>query len=108
MATVRALHILSGDLAMRKRSLEPIKSLIYGLRRYDLERCVALASSSNEEEGAPKEKVLGFMSHKAKIYLVRPRSLLRRYVELTAVKIQGGRTRSYGLYPILRRPLHDP
>ncbi|KAI5836040.1 hypothetical protein K523DRAFT_289833 [Schizophyllum commune Tattone D] len=44
MSTVRSLHILSGDLAMHKRTLEPIKNLIYGLRRYDLERCLAIAN----------------------------------------------------------------
>lgn len=59
------MHILSGDLALRKRSLEPIKALIFGLRRYDLDRCAALSEDS-------KEKAVGFMSHKAKIYLVRP------------------------------------
>ncbi|KAJ7093114.1 hypothetical protein C8R44DRAFT_398562 [Mycena epipterygia] len=42
MATVRSLHILSGDLVMHKRTLEPIKSMIYGLRRYDQDRCAAL------------------------------------------------------------------
>ncbi|KAF8185011.1 hypothetical protein K438DRAFT_1837261 [Mycena galopus ATCC 62051] len=42
MSTVRSLHILSGDLIMHKRTLEPIKSMIYGLRRYDQDRCAAL------------------------------------------------------------------
>ncbi|KZW00478.1 hypothetical protein EXIGLDRAFT_830641 [Exidia glandulosa HHB12029] len=62
MTAVRSLHILSGDLAMRKRSLEPIKSLVFGLRRYDLDRSAALTED-------PKEPPVGFMSHKAKIYL---------------------------------------
>jgi len=61
---VRALHILSGDLSQRKRSLEPMKTLIFGLRRYDLDRCVALAQSEGDAA-----KVKGFMSHKAKVYL---------------------------------------
>ena len=43
-ADTRSVHILSGDLAMHKRTLEPIKNLIYGLRRYDLERCLAIAN----------------------------------------------------------------
>ena len=60
------VHILSGDLTLHKRTLEPIKTLVYGLRRYDVDRCAALLSSAGEE---PKEKVQGFMSHKAKIYL---------------------------------------
>lgn len=73
MATVRSLHILSGDLALRKRSLEPIKSLIYGLRRYDSDRCDALESSAMEygqnEPRKSRSAGTGFMSHKAKIYL---------------------------------------
>ncbi|KAJ7849060.1 hypothetical protein B0H14DRAFT_3086036 [Mycena olivaceomarginata] len=40
MSTVRSLHILSGDLIMHKRTLEPIKSMLYGLRRYDQDRYV--------------------------------------------------------------------
>ncbi|TRM66241.1 hypothetical protein BD626DRAFT_566865 [Schizophyllum amplum] len=44
MSTVRSLHIISGDLAMHKRTLEPIKHLIFGLRRYDHERCIAVAN----------------------------------------------------------------
>ncbi|KAH7099866.1 hypothetical protein BKA62DRAFT_640541 [Auriculariales sp. MPI-PUGE-AT-0066] len=84
---VRALHILEGDLAMRKRTLEPLRSVVYGLRRYDLDRCTALASSAMVDDdgeetvteddylmngnGKKKKKkvVLGFMSHKAKVYL---------------------------------------
>jgi len=65
MKSVRQLHILSGDLTLHKRTLDPIKTLVYGLRRYDVDRCAALISSS----GADVDKVQGFMSHKAKIYL---------------------------------------
>ncbi|EIW87253.1 hypothetical protein CONPUDRAFT_161839 [Coniophora puteana RWD-64-598 SS2] len=43
MDVIRRLHILSGDLSLYKRTLEPLRSVIYGLRRYDLERCIALA-----------------------------------------------------------------
>ncbi|KAJ7929342.1 magnesium transporter [Mycena leptocephala] len=42
MSTVRSLHILSGDLIMHKRTLEPIKTMLYGLRRYDQDRCAAM------------------------------------------------------------------
>lgn len=42
-----------------------------GLRRYDLDRSVALVED-------PKEKPVGFMSHKAKIYLVRSMSTVSR------------------------------
>ncbi|PPR02708.1 hypothetical protein CVT26_009811 [Gymnopilus dilepis] len=45
MRSVRSLHILSGDLILHKRTLEPIRTMVYGLRRYDLERCRALADN---------------------------------------------------------------
>ncbi|KAI6031228.1 hypothetical protein PISMIDRAFT_88428 [Pisolithus microcarpus 441] len=61
---ISRLHILSGDLALHKRTMEPLKMVIYGLRRYDEDRCAALA-----EPGDRETKVQGFMSHKAKIYL---------------------------------------
>ncbi|KAI0042588.1 hypothetical protein FA95DRAFT_1610080 [Auriscalpium vulgare] len=63
--TVRDLHILSGDLILHKRTLGPIKTLVYGLRRYDVDRCAALVDTKNGED----EKVVGYMSHKSKIYL---------------------------------------
>lgn len=52
---------------MHKRALEPIKTVIYGLRRYDLDRAAALVDLSTMPAGY---KVQGFMSHKAIIYLV--------------------------------------
>ncbi|RPD82705.1 hypothetical protein L226DRAFT_476045 [Lentinus tigrinus ALCF2SS1-7] len=64
MKTVRRLHILQGDLILHKRTLEPIKTVIYGLRRYDLDRVLAL-----KEYVKADEKVEGYMSHKSKIYL---------------------------------------
>lgn len=57
---------MSGDLTLHKRTLEPIKTLVYGLRRYDVDRCAALINSEGREFSG---KVEGFMSHKAKIYL---------------------------------------
>ncbi|KAL6307808.1 hypothetical protein BKA93DRAFT_877843 [Sparassis latifolia] len=62
--TVRRLHILQGDLILHKRTLEPIKTVIYGLRRYDDDRAAALL-----ERVDPHMKIEGYMSHKAKIYL---------------------------------------
>ncbi|KAF9011264.1 magnesium transporter [Cyathus striatus] len=67
MKTVRNLHILSGDLILHKRTMEPIKTLLYGLRRYDVDRCAALIDTSDPANA--EVKVVGFMSHKAKIYL---------------------------------------
>ncbi|KAH9923673.1 uncharacterized protein B0H18DRAFT_878449 [Fomitopsis serialis] len=64
METVRRLHILQGDLILHKRTLEPIKTVIYGLRRYDDDRVAALT-----EKVDPSMKIQGYMSHKAKIYL---------------------------------------
>ncbi|KAG8941457.1 hypothetical protein FRC03_004503 [Tulasnella sp. 419] len=67
MKTVRYLHIASGDLTMHKRTLSPLKSLIYGLRRYDLDRCIAQANA--QTPGFDERQVTGFISHKAKVYL---------------------------------------
>lgn len=58
-----AVHILSEDLILHKRTLGPIKTLVYGLRRYDVDRCAALI------EGGSTEPVTGYMSHKSNIYL---------------------------------------
>jgi Mg2+ and Co2+ transporter CorA len=69
IATVRNLHILSGDLILHKRTLEPIRTVIYGLRRYDDDRVAALIDTTAEENKGVK--VRGFMSPKSKIYLVR-------------------------------------
>jgi hypothetical protein len=69
ITTVRNLHILSGDLILHKRTLEPIRTVIYGLRRYDDDRAAALIDTTAEEN--QNVKIRGFMSHKSKIYLVR-------------------------------------
>ena len=61
---VSAVHILQGDLILHKRTLEPIKTVIYGLRRYDVDRVAALSETLD-----PSVKVQGYMSHKSKIYL---------------------------------------
>ncbi|KAF7359898.1 Magnesium-like protein [Mycena venus] len=65
--TVRNLHILSADLILQRRTLAPIKTLIYGLRRYDIDRAAALmdVSALNHKD----LKVAGFMSPKSIIYL---------------------------------------
>ncbi|KZT39500.1 hypothetical protein SISSUDRAFT_1020114 [Sistotremastrum suecicum HHB10207 ss-3] len=68
MAVVRHLHIISGDLILHKRSMEPLKALIYGLRRYDLDRCIAIFDSL-ESGHTDKREVKGYMSNKAKVYL---------------------------------------
>ncbi|KAJ6468376.1 magnesium transporter [Mycena sanguinolenta] len=67
ITTVRNLHILSGDLILHKRTLEPIRTVIYGLRRYDDDRAAALIDMTAEEN--KDIKVRGFMSPKSKIYL---------------------------------------
>lgn len=60
------VHTMSGDLTLHKRTLEPIKTLVYGLRRYDVDRCAALIESQGN---GTTTKVAGYMSHKSKIYL---------------------------------------
>ena len=61
---------MSGDLILHKRTLEPVKQLVYGLRRYDLDRCAALieVDDIDPETGKPP-KVEGFMTMKANVYL---------------------------------------
>lgn len=60
------MHVLSGDLILHKRTLGPVQTVIYGLRRYDVDRCAALVDTTDAD--API-KVVGYMSHKSKIYL---------------------------------------
>lgn len=60
------VHILSGDLILHKRTLGPVQTVIYGLRRYDVDRCAALVDTTDPNESV---KVVGYMSHKSKIYL---------------------------------------
>ncbi|KAJ7264061.1 hypothetical protein B0H12DRAFT_1102743 [Mycena haematopus] len=64
--TVRHLHILSADLILHRRTLAPIKTVVYGLRRYDTDRAAALIDVSASVKGL---KVAGYMSHKSLIYL---------------------------------------
>jgi len=54
---------------MHKRTLTPVKSLVYGLRRYDLDRCQAMVGSYNPEADVASAK--GYMTHTSKVYLVR-------------------------------------
>jgi hypothetical protein len=65
---VRNLHILSADLILHRRTLAPIKTVVYGLRRYNIDRAAALVDASAKTRGT---KVAGFMSHKSIVYLVR-------------------------------------
>ncbi|KAF7325631.1 CorA-like protein [Mycena kentingensis (nom. inval.)] len=64
METVRQLHILSADLMLHRRTLEPIKTVVYGLRRFDVDRVAALLENPDKDT-----KVVGFMSRKAQVYL---------------------------------------
>ncbi|CAE6429771.1 unnamed protein product [Rhizoctonia solani] len=62
MNSVRGLHIISGDLTLHKRTLGPLSQLVYGLRRYDLDRCKARSAGREGE-------ITGYLSHQAKVYL---------------------------------------
>ena len=64
------VHVLGGDLTLHKRTLAPIKSLVYGLRRYDEDRYKALLGSTDSY--ADVNNVCGYMSHQARVYLVSP------------------------------------
>ncbi|KAG8936199.1 hypothetical protein FRC02_003898 [Tulasnella sp. 418] len=48
--------------------MTPLKSLIYGIRRYDLDRCLALNAALGEDSVEPS-KVCGFISQQSKVYL---------------------------------------
>lgn len=61
---------MSGDLILHKRTLEPVKTLVYGLRRYDLDRAAALidVDELDPKTGKPP-KPEGFISMKSNVYL---------------------------------------
>ncbi|GAW03527.1 magnesium -like protein [Lentinula edodes] len=65
--TVSNLHILTGDINLHQRALVPLKRVIYGLRRYDLDRCIALLNLPPGEE--VDVKMEGYMSRTALTYL---------------------------------------
>ncbi|KAJ7064701.1 magnesium transporter [Mycena amicta] len=73
--TVRDLHILSADLILHRRTLEPIVSVVTGLRRYDVARVAALLDDSvqgeneGDEDNDKEKEVVGYMSQKAQVYL---------------------------------------
>ncbi|KAJ7635160.1 magnesium transporter [Roridomyces roridus] len=71
--TVLHLHVLCADLILHRRTLGPIKTVIYGLRRYDADRAEAIAEmdavGGGEDGTGVKGKAKGWMSHKANIYL---------------------------------------
>ena len=66
LRSLRPVHVISGDLILHKRTLGPIKTLVYGIRRYDLDRTVALYDPGELPDG---RKVEGYLSDKAKTYL---------------------------------------
>ena len=67
MLTLSQVHVLGGDLTLHRRTLAPIKSLIYGLRRYDADRTQVLVESVDPH--ACVDTIRGYMSHQAKVYL---------------------------------------
>ena len=64
-----SVHMLSADITLHKRALGPLKSLVYGMRRYDLDRCIALTISAHGTPATDTSQVKGFLSHQAKVYL---------------------------------------
>ncbi len=78
------MHLLSAEVTQRRRELDPVKTLIYGLRRYDSDRTLAAIESTVEGEVPPVGKNTGFLSHKAKVYLAdvheHAEFILTRYV----------------------------
>jgi len=66
MKGVQQLHIMSGDLTLHQRTLKPLSTMIYTLRRYDLDRSVAATPEAQLDNDV---KVMGFCSHQCKVYL---------------------------------------
>ena len=91
-----AVHMLQGDLNMHKRTLEPIKTLVYGLRRYDVDRAAAILANEGKVWDAAARPV-GFMSEKSKTYLVSLCSCYT-YKLRSDNAYAGGRPRPYGVY----------
>lgn len=60
------VHIISGDLILRKRTLGPIRTLVYAIRRYDADRVAALYNAGEQPDGWKAE---GYMSKTARTYL---------------------------------------
>ena len=87
------VHILQGDLILHKRTLEPIKTVIYGLRPYDVDR--ALAPRDPDDVDA---KLEGYISHKSKIYLVRSIHVMLTWYSWIVRICVGRRARSYGTH----------
>jgi len=56
------VHILSADISLRKRMIQPLKPMLWGLRKFDLERTAACM-------GTDQKLLQGYMSPKTKIYL---------------------------------------
>lgn len=77
MHVVRQLHALSGDFALHKRTLEPMKALVYGLHRHDVDRSAALLKSTRTD--TITHNVAGFRSPKTKIYLTDVRDIEVRF-----------------------------
>ncbi|KAJ3556343.1 hypothetical protein NM688_g2080 [Phlebia brevispora] len=65
MKHVVRLHALQEDLILHRRTLEPIKTLVYTLRRYDVDRVAALYS----DRPISMQNIQGYMSHRARVYL---------------------------------------
>ncbi|GLB42205.1 putative corA-like Mg2+ transporter protein [Lyophyllum shimeji] len=81
LSLTRTLHILSGDLVMHRRTLEPIKKMIEGIMTHDQQRCIALAEAGQpinpseqeqppfQQSGQQTQRVQGYFSFKAKTYM---------------------------------------
>lgn len=75
-----SVHALQGDLILHRRTLGPIKTLVYALRRYDTDRAAALLDRMD-----PSEKIAGYMSQKARVYLVR--TLVSYHITINGVML---------------------
>lgn len=103
-----AVHFISGELFTHKRMLDPIKTMIFGLRKHDLERMAALAESmaadpDYESASGSETSLIDHPSTKAvdgskqeerrkrKRKRQRDRALLRKHLKHAGLVGQGNR-----------------
>lgn len=115
------VHFISRELVMHKRTLDPIKTMIFGLRKYDLDRMAALAenmaadpdyesasgsdatlidhSSTTAADRSKQEE-----KRKRKRNRQRERALLRKHMKHAGPAGQGGQC---GVTTSSKSPDHD-
>lgn len=66
------VHIVSADIRMALATLGPLRGIIRTLRINDIKKCIAMAEDQSYVR-KNKDKVQGFITSDAKVYLVSNR-----------------------------------